>query len=1075
MVCYFAADKFFTNSNHMNQKVHIMKAWSPGGSIRKWFAATSLLLFSAIAMQAQTLVPITGTVLDASGEPIIGASVKVQGGKAVVTDLDGNYKMDAPQGATVEVSYVGCVPAKFKVTDAKAYNLTLQNSLNNLEEVVVVGYGTQKKATLTGAISSIGGDDLVTTKAQDTKNMLNGKIPGVRVTQNTSEPGDFSYGNFDIRGYGGSPLIVVDGVPRENFERLDPNEIESISVLKDASAAIYGARGGNGVILVTTKKGDEGRAKVTYSMYYGIQRPAEMLKPVGAIDRMTIYNEKTMRSLTDPRLQYTQADFDAYYNGEKTSLDWYDQVVTNHAPQQQHNVNVSGGTNKIDYFVNFSYLDQKGFLKSNDLDYNRYNVRSNITANLFEGLTFSAKLAGTLDKRERPYTETWEIFKTLWRSVPDEQVYANDNPNYYAHMRSDIQNPAALAQKDLTGYKKNTNKIFTSTFDATYALPWVQGLKVKGLFSYDNTTQDNSKWQQTYYEYDYDETTDTYTGVARNAPNQLTRTYNNTWSTLWQASVSYDNKFGNNNVSALMLYEESYTKYDDLEGSRYFTLQIPYMFAGNTTNQSITGGNLSELSRKGLVGRFTYNWDDKYFAEFAFRYDGSSKFAEGHQWGFFPTVQAGWRISEENFIKNNTHIIDNLKFRVSYGKMGDDSCADYQYLSGYTYPNTSGVIRNGYPKGGIFDGEVVNALGFRGAANPNITWYTIKTFNIGFDLDMWHGLLGATVEYYQRDRDGLLATRATTVPGNFGSEMPQENLNSDRTRGFELELRHNNRIGNVNYYVTGNIAYTRNQLRYVEQTPAGNSYENWTTTTNSNRYNDIWFGYGGDGRFTNWQEIAYANAYGMNNGTNSTLPGDYIYEDWNGDGVIDSMDKHPIATTISKGDNFYQKYNYPLLTFGLTLGGSWNGLDCSFTFQGAGKSYIAYGEQLSAPLAWNGNALEMFLDRWHPVDANAYPWDPSLEWVSGYYSYGGTTPDSSSEFAIQKGDYLRLKTAEIGYTLPLKWTRVVGIQNLRLFVNGYNLFTITNVKGVDPEKPAALYGYMYPLNRSYNFGLSVTF
>ena len=337
-----------------------------------------MVLSTMSTVSAQNLRTVTGTVVDEQDEPLIGATVRVIGNikSGATTDLDGKFSLQAATGNTLEVSYVAYKPQRVKVTEQSSYDIKMVPSDQQLSEIVVVGYGTQKKATLTGAVSQLTSGEMQMTKSQDAKNMLTGKVPGVRVTQATSEPGDFSQGNFDIRGYGGSPLIVVDGVPRGNFERLDPNEIESISVLKDASAAIYGAQGGNGVVLITTKRGSEGRAKVTYSMYYGIQTPAEMLKPVGSIDRMTLYNEKSMRNLTMPTLTFDDAAFEAFYSGAKTSTDWYDAVMRNSAPQQQHTVGVSGGTSKIDYFVNFSYLDQKGFLKSDALDYNRYNVFS---------------------------------------------------------------------------------------------------------------------------------------------------------------------------------------------------------------------------------------------------------------------------------------------------------------------------------------------------------------------------------------------------------------------------------------------------------------------------------------------------------------------------------------------------------------------------------------------------------------------------------------------------------------------------------------------------------------------------
>lgn len=1042
-----------------------------------WFCMLMLLSVTSVYAQEKS---ISGTVKDESGEAIIGANVKLAGGTSgTITDMDGNFKLNVPIKGTLEISFIGYITKKVVITTATTYDIVLKEDSKTLDEVVVVGYGTQKKATLTGAVSAIDNEQLQLTKTQDTKNMLTGKIPGVRVTQNTSEPGEFGYGNFDIRGYGGSPLIVVDGVPRGNFERIDPNEVESISVLKDASAAIYGVRAANGVILVTTKKGDKGgKAKIEYSMYYGIQTPAEVLRPVGAIERMTLFNEKSMRNLTNPQLTYKDEHFAPYLNGEKVSTDWYDAVMSSSAPQQQHNVSISGGSDKVDYFVNFGYMDQKGFLKSDDLDYHRYNVRSNINAQITKQLKLSARLAATIDQRERPYQNTWEIFKNLWRSVPDESIYANNNPAYIARPGSDIQNPVAAMDSDISGYRKNGNKILSSTFEAEYTIPWVKGLKLKGLFSYDNTIADNSTWRKSYDAYTYDAVTNTYNVAGSyNSPTNLERYYGNSWSRLWQASVNYDNTFGGHHVSGLLLWEEGYSKGDNISAARNFSIPLPYLFAGDDTDQvGIANANgLTETASQSLVGKFNYDYKGKYIAEFSFRYDGSSKFPSNSRWGFFPSASVGWRMSEEAFIKDNLEFIDNLKLRASYGKMGDDSAAEYQFITGYNYPNTEGGTNGKYPKGYLFGGNVINSLGFSSVANPDITWYTVKTLNVGIDADLWNGLLGVTFEVFQRDRDGLLATRISSIPGSFGAAMPQVNLNSDRSKGIEFELRHNNRIGEFTYNVSANMSYTRTMNRYVEQNPSGNSFANWQNRNNTNRYNDIWFGYGAAGRYGSYDDIAHSSVFTGN----STLPGDYIYEDWNGDGTIDDMDKHPIATTLSANgtnfNDFQNKRNYPLMNFGLTLGGAWRGIDLSLTFQGAAKSYIAYGEQLSAPLQFNGNALERFMDRWHPADATKDPYDPSNTWISGYYAYGGITPDNNSRFLIQKGDYLRLKTLEVGYTLPKQWLSWAGVQNLRIYMNAYNLLTITGVEGVDPEKPADLYGYMYPLNRTYNFGASITF
>lgn len=1054
---------------HMKNKSNFVKV-----SKYAWWCMLMMFLMVLTPMRAQTSRSISGQVVDELGEAIIGANVTVVGNKALgtITDIDGNFTLVVPAKAILEVSYIGYVSKKLTLDNKTNYKIALKEDAEQLDEVVVVGYGTQKRVNLTGAVSAITNDELVATKSQNAQNMLTGKVPGVRVIQKTSEPGEFT-NQFDIRGFG-SPLIVVDGVPRGNLQRMDPNEIESISVLKDASAAIYGVRAANGVVLITTKKGEKNKPKIEYNMYYGIQTPAEMLEPVGAVDRMRLFNEKSMRNLTNPQLTYSDEQIGEYLNGTAKSTDWYDAVIRNSAPQQQHNVSLSGGSEKMDYYVNFGYTDQEGFFKSKAMDYNRYNLRANLNAEVAKNLKASIKINGIIDSKERQYLSTWEVYKALWRASPNEKLYANDNPEYFQKMSSDQLNLLASTDPDVSGYNKSTNKIFQSTMELEYAVPFVKGLKVKGMFSYDTSIADNTIYKKEYNEYNYSEAADSYSAFAKQSPTNLERYYGNSWTTLWQASVSYENTFASShNVSGLLLFEEAHSVGDNIRAARDFSIPLPYLFAGNAADQlgTANANGLTESASQALVGRFNYDYKGRYLLEFAFRYDGSSKFPSHSRWGFFPSASVGWRMSEEAFIKDKLPFINNLKLRGSYGKMGDDSVADYQFISGYDYPNTNGDKYNKPPKGYFFNGSFMNSLGFRAVANPDITWYTVKTLNIGIDADFWNGLLGASFDVFQRDRDNLMANRVATIPGTFGASMPKENLESDRTKGFEIELRHRNRIGQVGYSVSGNVAITRSMWRYKERTPSGNSYDNWRNNL-TNRYNDIWFGYGANGRYTSWEQIANAPIFAGN----ATLPGDYVYEDWNGDGTIDDMDRYPIATTTnSTAANFQDKKNYPLMNFGLTLSAQWKGFDVNMTFQGAAMSYVSYGEQLSAPLQFDGNALDMFLDRWRPVDAKQNPYDPSCQWVSGYYSYGGTTPDVNSEFSIQKGTYLRMKTAEIGYTLPKNCLSFVGIKNLRIYMNGYNLFTITGVKGVDPERPAELYGYMYPLNRTYNFGASVTF
>ncbi|GHS96781.1 SusC/RagA family TonB-linked outer membrane protein [Bacteroidia bacterium] len=1019
---------------------------------------------------------ITGKVTDEQGEVIIGASVVTSDKSAgAVTDVDGLFSLNVSSNITLTVSYLGYQTKKVTVGAQSYYEVVLNEDTQSLEEVVVVGYGTQKKATITGSVVAVDNKELTTTKNTNIQNMLTGKLPGVRNIQKTSEPGQFT-NQFDIRGLG-APLLVVDGVPRGDLPRMDPNDIESISVLKDASAAIYGIRAANGVILVTTRKGERGRAKIEYSAYYGIQTPAEMLHPLGSWDRAILANELKMRSTTDPQKEYSQEYFDKLAKGEMPDTDWYDAILKNTSPQQQQNVSISGGSDKMDYYVNFGYTDQGSFFRTNSANYNRYNLRSNLNAQITRDLKAGIKLNMITDETNRQNMGSWEVFKMLWRSRPTDPVYANNTEPYF--YRPDVEfNPAAVIRPDLSGYVQDKKNIFQSNMYLEYDVPFVKGLSAKAMFSYDKTYNDNATFRKEYNEYRHNAVTDAFEiASTRNSKTELRRVFSTSYSTLWNAQLNYDNTFAEkHNVAALLLYEESYSQGYDFSAKRFFEIPIPYLFAGNSENQEGTGSGLSENASKALVGRLNYDFAGKYIAEFSFRYDGSSKFPKGKQWGFFPSVLLAYRLSEEAFIRDNLSFVQNLKIRGTWGKLGDDGASQFQFIEGYDYPQAY-HNRSNLPRGSVFGNVFVNALGFRSAPNPDLTWYTAEMKNIGVDADLWNGLFGFSVDFFRRDRDGLLDTPSVVVPATFGSGISQANLNADRTQGFEVELRHSHRINDFRYNVSASVQMTRSMWTRRLMPDRSNSYDYWRNNY-IDRYKDIWFGKGSNGYYQSYDEIAnsiYANA--------QSLPGDPIYEDWNGDGVIDDQDKYAIATTTNSdgngglpGTNLNNARNYPLMNFSTTLGGQWKWLDFHLLFQGAAMSYIGYGEQLLNPLTWEGNALDLLFDRWHPADPDIDPYDPTTQWLSGYYPYGRTRAEETSAFNLQSGAYLRLKSAEIGFTVPKNraFDRI-GIKNLRLYVNAYNLLTFTGVKGLDPEKPTETYGYLYPLNRTFNFGGTISF
>jgi len=1005
---------------------------------------------------------ISGTVSDEKGLPLPGVSIKLKGTpNGAVTNIDGKFSINAATGQTLVFSFLGYAPKEVVIGNQTTVNVSLEQASNAINEVVVVGYGTQKRATVTGAVSQVSTKDIVSTKNENVVNSLTGKVAGLKIVQNSAEPGNFD-NSIDLRGFG-TPIVVIDGVVRDNITRLDANDIESVSVLKDGAAAIYGVRAASGVILVTTKKGKKGSLELNYSGTWGFEVPSGLPKAVGAIDFMTLVNEQQLHNVNGGQVKYSDQDFADYASGTKKSTDWYTPVIKNRVPQSQHNLSATGGNDNTTYFISFGLTNQDGFLRSGDLNYKRYNVRSNLSTKLTKDLTVDLNLSGTYDIKNQPYQDAWWIIRSFWRQVPTQTIYANNNPDYLNNGQVDGSNPVALSNADINGYKQLTNKWFQSSVSATYNFPFLQGLSAKGLFSYDYYMSSNKIYQKSYSQYNYDANSKTYSPIANQTPATIQRQFFERPSTLMQLSLNYNHAFkGGHNITGLLLYEETERRADNFGAQRELSLPVDQLLSGNTLNQIISvSSSLNDLSdrvNKSLVGRVNYDFNQKYLLEFSFRRDGSSYFSPKKPYGFFPGGSIGWRVSQENFWKNSSALsfVDDLKFRVSYAQVGsDNSDLNYQFLTGYTYP--AGGSNNQMPGGSVFDGNYVNAVVNRGIANPNLTWQNAKFYNIGADLQAWKGLLGVTFDVFRRDLTGELAKRDVSLPTVVGATLPQENLNSQRVQGFDFELNHRNHIGQVNYFVKATFLYSRFTRLHNESSAFGNSQLNYKNNQN-NRYQGIEYGFGDGGRYTSYQDILNSPVF-VNRGT---VVGDYRYEDWNGDGQITDDDIHPIA------------YNgTPLITYGLTLGASYRGFDINTLWQGAADANISYFEQLNTPLWGGGSALEQFMDRYHPADPKADPYDPNTVWVPGHFAYTGTVPNTNSMANTQDASYIRLKSAEIGYSISAGAAKKIGIKGARIFVNGYNVLTFTKLKYVDPEHPTTTYGYLYPLNKIFSLGVNV--
>ncbi|WP_195374660.1 MULTISPECIES: TonB-dependent receptor [Parabacteroides] len=1020
---------------------------------------------SAITEVKQQAKIITGNIVDQNGDPVIGANVVEKGTtNGTISDVNGQFTLNVQQkNPILVVSYIGFTTKEIPVGNASALNIKLSEDSETLDEVVVVGYGVQKRASVTGSVASLLSKDIATVKTPNVSNALAGKLPGLRAVQRSGAPGDDD-ASIDIRGYGNA-LVIVDGVERD-FKQIDANDIESISILKDASAAVYGFKGANGVILVTTKKGEVGKPKINYNGYVGIQNITRYPEYYNGYEYATLYNEAQQNiGIAAP---YSAEDLERFRQGIGTT-DWYDEVIRKTAPTTYHNLSVSGGAEKVKYFFSLGLTDQEGIYRSKAFNYKKYNVRSNISAEIVKGFTVDLQLSGRLDTRMKPY-EAEPLSRSIQMAKPVFPVYANDNPDYWSNP-GDKGNPVHLSDIDNVGYDRRDRREFNGSIGLNWEIPWVKGLSAKALLSYDYNNKYSRKWYKEYYEYAYDATADVYNASGSHTISELTTQNDNYFRPNGQLSMNYKNTFGKHDLGALILWEFNNDRTDILKAYRQFTVgAIDQMDAGDKTNMN-NGGTARVSAHAGLVGRINYAYDNRYLAEVSFRYDGSYKFAPDNRWGFFPAVSLGWRVSEEAFFKEALPVVDNFKIRGSYGKVGDEGVTGYtdddenngkyrayQYLTGYLYPSGSYVLGSG---------GVTNGAKDRGMPNLALTWYESKTANIGFEASVLSGLVNVEFDYFIRKRTGLLTKRQLTLPTTFGQELPVENLNSDKNQGFEIVLGHRHKIGDFTYDVKANFSTTRIYNEHVERAASANMYDDWRNNSN-NRYKDIQWGKVCIGQFESWEEILNSPIQD-NNGNKSLMPGDLKFQDWNNDGIIDGKDDQPIGHG-----------NTPRMYYGLNLSGEYKGFDLTLFFQGAAGHEVFTSGDFMSPFIQQGlgSGITLWLDRWHRED----PSDMSSEWIPGYMPAlrptGFSANAGNNTWTKQKANYLRLKTIELGYTFPKKWMQRAGIENLRIYVNSFNTATITSRTGImkymDPENSDGMFRY-YPQMKTFNFGVNLTF
>ncbi|WP_131539818.1 SusC/RagA family TonB-linked outer membrane protein [Pedobacter nototheniae] len=1014
------------------------------------------VMASSLLQQGNREDPIIvkGKVLDLSNSPIPGVTIRLKRNPRIGTSTneEGFFSIKAEKNDTLIISSSGYRTHEYVLRGLSELTIKLQESIEQMDEVVVVGYGQQKRASVTGSVASISGKDLVTVKTPNVTNMLAGRLPGLRAVQRTGAPGDDG-SSVDIRGYG-SMLVIVDGVQRD-FSQLNANDIESISILKDGAAAVYGFKGSNGVLLVTTKTGSESPARIEYNGFAGLQRVTRYPEMMNAYEYASLYNEAIYN--TNPLggvPAYTAQQLQAFENGGGT--DWWGEMVRNNAPQSSHDLSISGGNSKLTYFTSVGYLNQGGILRSDDWSFSRYNFRSNITVEVAKGLKANLNVAGNFQDRKRPF-EADNLFRQAQMAVPTYTVYANNNPDYWQAV-GDMANPVHTSDIEQSGYEWRLRRQFNGSLTLSYQIPGIDGLQAKAMVAYDYNNSEWKTWKKDLSEYNYVPASGVYNKSILRSLAGLESSLENYYKPTQQYSLNYNKVFGGkNDISALVLYELYNDRVTSLTGKKDFTIGIiDDLDYGNKLNQS-AGGLSKETSHAGLVGRVNYAFDKRYLAELSFRYDGSYKFVQSSRWGFFPGASLGWRVSEEPFFKKILPSFDNFKIRGSYAVVGDEGdFSAFQYLDGY-------VFSGNYVMG---DQGITLGLANRGIANPWLTWYESRLMNVGFEASFKRGLLTAEFDWFRRNRSGLPATRQGTLPTTFGQTLPQENLNSDVNTGFEISIRHRHSIGEFKYNVSANFSTTRISNNYIERAGSLNMYDNWRNN-NTERYKDIRWGKKVVGQFSSYQDILNS-AIQDNNGNKSLLPGDLKFEDFNKDGIIDDNDTQPIGHGSS-----------PRMYYGLNLSGSYKGFDFTLFMQGAAGHDVYMSGDVLDPFIQQGlgNGFAFMTDRWHRAD----PKDPSSEWIPGLMPAARVTGlsdnRSNNSWSLHTADYLRLKTVELGYTLPGKWLPAKGISRLRMYINGNNLLTFTSREGlmkyIDPEADNTGLRY-YPQLKTMNFGVNLT-
>ncbi len=1026
--------------------------------------------------EVQQIITIKGSLTgESDGMPLMGATVIEKGtSNGTVTDMDGNYSLTVTStDAVLEFSYMGFITQEVTVGDQTEINVVLKEDFSQLDDVVVVGYGTQKKEDVTGAVSEVKSKDITRTASTTVAGALAGKVQGVTVRAKDARPGKGA--SVEIRNMG-NPLFVIDGIPyggqtgndwvqssnvsgNDIFNSLNMEDIESITILKDASAAIYGMRAANGVVLVTTKKGNKKeKARVNVNGYYGWQNLTRFPELASAAEYTRGLVEAAQNEGRDPNEVFTPEELAKWQAGTEPGYkgyDYFDLTMRKNIPQYHLNANVTGGTDAVNYYMSVGNTSQDALMK--DFSFERTNLQVNLESTISKRLKIGTQISAKNEKTEDVGLPGGDGYFAsilgMFSNIPTVGPYANDNPNYINHTRDYSRNPA-LYDRDIAGYKDNLNRNANINLYAKYSFDF--GLNVKGTASYNYTNNKFDGFQYRYDVYTYrgDDVYERTGGVDGGWRYQTER---EVLARFYQIQLDYTKDFGDHSISVVGAYERSDYEKD-------------YMSVGtNPSNDYLSLLEYDKMNsffdwwdyeaRAGYIGKVNYNYKKKYLVELLGRYDGSYLYPPGHRWGFFPGASVGWRVSEEPFFQNLTSFVNDFKIRTSVGQTGlEQGVGMFDYLPGYTW-NVGGAV---------LDDNYVTGMQPRGLPVTNLSWVKNTNANIGIDVSMMDSKLSLTSDIFWIRRTGVPGQKYDVLlPSEVGYSLPNENLGTNGYNGVEGKITYKDFIGDLSYTVSGNFTFSRYRNIETYKPRFGNSYDQYRNSI-ENRYGGIWWGYQVVGRFQSQEEI---DNYQINNdGQNNTtqLPGDFIYKDVNGDGVINYLDERPIG---------YPTGWSPMMSFGGNIGLNYKGFDFNIDLAGGAMQSWYQNYELRNPFHAGGNSPAYLLnDRWHRAD----PYDPDSEWIPGKYPAlrnGNTGPNArNSDFWLHNVRFLRIRNLELGYTLPNTLTEKINIQKVRVYVSGSNILSIDNVKEfeIDPEIEANA-AVVYPTQRTILAGFNLTF